>query len=413
MANIKPFKAVRPKENMAQKIAALPYDVYSRAEAKKVVKGNPDLFLNIDRPETQFDEATDMYAPFVYDKAKDMLNAMIAQNKLIQEETDCYYLYELTMEGRVQTGIVACESIDDYLNDVVKKHENTREEKELDRVNHVDICSAQTGPIFLAYHAKKELTDFVENRKRKQAIYDFVSEDSIRHRIFVIDNPTDIAFIGSEFEKMEHVYIADGHHRAASAVRVGMKRRNSHATYSGEEEFNYFLAVLFPDQELNIFDYNRVVKDLNGLSEEVFLDKVKEVAKVQVIKQPVERPKKKGEFLIFMADTWYQCEFKEFCNTSDSVKGLDVSLLQDYILEPILGIKDPKTNSRIDFVGGIRGLKGLEERVHKDCAVAFAMHPTSMEELFLVADDNKLMPPKSTWFEPKLRSGLFIHKIEE
>lgn len=414
MANIRPFKAFRPAKEYASQIAALPYDVYNRKEAKEEVIGKPNLFLNIDRPETQFEDTIDMYAPFVYEKARDLLAQMIYESKFIQEEQESYYLYELTMDGRSQTGIVACESIDDYLNGIVKKHENTREEKEKDRINHIHICSAQTGPIFLAYHEKHSITEFIEKKKRTDApLYDFTTSDHIRHRVFRIFQSQDIEFLKNAFDQMQHVYIADGHHRAASAVKVGQMRRESHQNYTGEEEFNYFMAVLFADKELRIFDYNRVVKDLNHLTKDEFLEKLCEVAKVNMMEEMVEKPTEKRTFLMYIGEDWFRCKFKENVVSEDVVDKLDVSLLQNYVLDPILGIKDPKRDSRIDFVGGIRGLKALEKRVSEDCKVAFAMYPTSMEELFQVADQGRLMPPKSTWFEPKLRSGIFLHNIEK
>lgn len=277
MADIKPFKALRPNKDYVSQIAALPYDVYSRREAKEEVSNKPNLFLNIDRPETQFDDNIDMYAPYVYEKARDMLHEMIQEHKFIQEEEECYYLYELTMDGRNQTGIVACESIDDYLNDVVKKHENTREEKEIDRINHIDTCSAQTGPIFLAYHQNQLITEFIQKKKSMDIpIYDFITSDHIRHRVYKINQSQDIQKLREIFKDMQHVYIADGHHRAASAVKVGQLRRKTHKNYTKKEEFNYFMAVLFADSELQIFDYNRVVKDLNQLSKDEFLKSCKQ-----------------------------------------------------------------------------------------------------------------------------------------
>lgn len=411
MATIKPFVCVRPSLAQASTIAALPYDVYNRKEAKAVVEQNGKSFLTIDRPETGLADDADMYAPEVYERANTMLQDWIAAGDFVRDEDKAYYLYELTMNGRVQTGIVACASIDDYQNGVIKKHENTRAEKEQDRICHVDVCSAQTGPIFLAYRAKEIISSVVAKVKAEIPVYDFVSEDGIRHRVFKIAGAEDCRTIEETFATINHIYIADGHHRAASAVKVGLRRREAYPNYTGEEEFNYFLSVLFPDEELMIMDYNRVVKDLNGLSEEAFLEKVKEVFDVTEASAQIA-PQKKAEFTMFLAGKWYVCTVRPEDIPSDPVESLDVSLLQNLFLEPVLGILDPKTDARIDFVGGIRGLGELEKRCATDCQVAFAMYPTSIQELFDVADANLLMPPKSTWFEPKLRSGLFIHEFE-
>ena len=282
MADIRPFRAIRPKEGLEAEIAALPYDVYNREEAREAVQGKPLSFLNIDRAETQFAPDADMYGDFVYEKARDMLDQMIQAGQFVQDPESCYYIYELTMDGRSQTGIVACASVDDYVNQVIKKHENTRAEKEEDRIRHVDVCSAQTGPIFLAYRARKELTDIVNRIKRTNPLYDFTSEDGIRHRVWKISDPAVVDAVRDHFAKIQTIYIADGHHRCASAVKVGLKRRQAKPDYTGEEEFNYFLSVLFPDEELMIMDYNRVVKDLNGLSEEAFLERVKEKFHVEL-----------------------------------------------------------------------------------------------------------------------------------
>lgn len=413
MADIRPFRAIRPTEDKAAVIAALPYDVYNRQEAKAAVEDNPDSFLNIDRAETQFDDSVDTYAECVYQKAHDLLWEKIDRGDFIREDAPCYYIYELTMDGRVQTGIVACASIDDYENQVIKKHENTRADKEADRIHHVDSCNAQTGPIFLAYRANAVIREIVAKTKQTEAVYDFTSEDGIRHRVWVIADTADIEAIRSAFDGIGEIYIADGHHRAASAVKVGLKRRAEHPEYDGSEEFNYFLSVLFPDEELMIMDYNRVVKDLNGLTEDEFLKKVQELFDVEPVGTAERRPQKKGDFSMYLDGQWYMCTVREADRSSDPVRGLDVSLLQELLLTPVLGIGDPKTDKRIDFVGGIRGLDELERRcgADGDSVVAFAMYATDIRELFAVADAGLLMPPKSTWFEPKLRSGLFIHEI--
>ncbi len=427
MAIVKPFKAIRPNKEVVSEVASLPYDVYSRQEAREKVKGHPLSFLNIDRPETQFPEEFDMYSDEAYNKAADLLNKEISDGIFLKEDTACYYIYELTMDGRTQTGIAALSSIDDYLNNVCKKHENTVEEKEQDRIRHVDTCSCQTGPIFLAYRERKEITDIVNAEKQKEALYDFVSEDNIRHRVWRIDDAETVSALSKEFEVVPATYIADGHHRAASAVKVGLKRRKEHPGYTGEEEFNFFLSVLFPDNELKIMDYNRIVKDIRGLSPEDLMLSIEENFIVFNVKEAFV-PKVKGEMLMYISGEWFLLRAKEQVveeRKDDPVRSLDVSILQELVLSPLLGIKDPRTDKRIEFVGGIRGIKELEKKVSQYTyghvmdgtieetgpAVAFVMHPTGIDELINVADHQLLMPPKSTWFEPKLRSGIFIHEF--
>lgn len=412
MAELKPFSCIRPQEDLVEKIAALPYDVVNRREAKEIVKANPYSFLKIDRAETQLEDCVDIYSDTVYEKARDTLQEMIEDGSFLTEEFPCYYIYELTMHGRTQTGIVGCASVDDYLNDRIKKHENTKTEKELDRIRHVDTCSAHTGPIFLAYRKNNRLSQIQEEEKRKEPLYAFIAEDGIRHRVWKVDEENRIGEIYAIFESIPEIYIADGHHRAASAVKTGLKRRKEAGQYTGAEEFNYFLSVLFPDQELMIMDYNRFVHDLNGKSIEEFVKLLEEIFSVEKIGTAAYKPEKKGEIGMYMDHKWYCLTLHTLDDAKDPSERLDVAQLQKKVLTPILGIKDPKTDSRIEFVGGIRGLSELEKLVdQREGSVAFAMYPTSMEELFEVADAGLLMPPKSTWFEPKLRSGLFIHKF--
>ena len=414
MAVIKAFKALRPAQEVAMDVAALPYDVYNREEAAEYVKDRPLSFLSIDRAESQFTADVDTYDPRVYAKADEMIREWTARGTFVREEKPCYYLYALTMDGRTQTGLVACSSVDDYVNNVILKHENTRAEKELDRINHVDRTSAQTGPIFLAYRDDERVAALLRPVVEEIPLYDFTKEDGIRHTVWRIEDETLVEAITEAFSAIPHTYIADGHHRAASAVKVALRRREAHPDYDGTEEFNYFLSVLFPASALRIYDYNRVVRDLNGYTEEGFLKRITEdfeVREVSVAGTPY-RPEAKGSFGMFLADKWYALRVKDAPDGSDPVKSLDVSVLQDRLLEPVLGIHNPKTDTRIDFIGGIRGLLELERRVHLDMKVAFSMFPTSMEELFRVADAGLLMPPKSTWFEPKLLSGIFIHEIE-
>lgn len=411
MANIKPFVCVRPNTQVADKVAALPYDVYNREEACEAVKGNDLSFLRIDRAETQFDDSVDTYDERVYEKAKELLDGMIADGTFITDTDECYYIYELTMDGRTQTGLVACASIDDYANNVIKKHENTRADKEADRIHHVDTCDAQTGPIFLAYRANETIRMVMNRVKTEKALYSFTSDDGIRHQVWKIGNKEDIQAVKSAFDKIDSIYIADGHHRAASAVKVGFKRREEHPDYKGDEEFNFFLSVLFADEELMIMPYNRVVKDLNGHSPVEFLDLIGKSFIVEKMGKEPYAPTAKGIVGMYLNEEWYRLTAKDEIKSDDPVEGLDVSLLQNNLLAPVLGIGDPRVDKRIDFIGGIRGLKELERRCSLDMTVAFSMYPTSIQELFAVSDAGLLMPPKSTWFEPKLRSGLFIHKL--
>lgn len=413
MADVKPFRCIRPAKEYVKAVAALPYDVYSRKEAYEKVKGEPLSFLNIDRPETQFDESIDMYSKEVYDKARELLDKEISDGIFISDNDSVYYIYELTMSGRRQTGIVACASIDDYLNNRIKKHEKTRADKELDRINHVDTTSAQTGPIFLAYRSNEVINGIVSKVKETDALYDFVSDDDISHRVWKIADVGDVKAIEEAFAGINSIYIADGHHRAASAVKVGLKRREEHPGYTGTEEFNYFLSVLFPDEELMIMPYNRVVKDLNGLTKDEFFEAVSKYFDVEECGKKAFYPENKGSFGLYIDGEWYLLKAKESIMSEDPVDGLDVAILQDYLLTPVLGIGDPRIDKRIDFIGGIRGLEELERRADSDMKLAISMYPTSIFELFNVADADMLMPPKSTWFEPKLRSGIFIHKIEE
>ena len=417
MADIRPFRCVRPDEAYASQVAALPYDVFSREEAAAFVAGRPLSFLNIDRPETQFEPGHDMYAPEVYERARQMLEDWIERGILVQEAYPCYYIYEEVMNGRSQTGVVALSSVDEYLDGTIRRHENTREEKEQDRIRHVDALSAQTGPIFLAYRSSSAIRQLVENAKEKAPLYDFVSEDGVTHRVWRIDAILQVEQLKSAFEKVPCTYIADGHHRCASAVKVAIKRRQQ-AAAEGKEgplEADHFLSVLFPDEELEILPYNRVVRDLNGLEPAAFLEKLAEKFEVEELPADIPpreaSPRRKGQMSLYLDGRWYRMTARPEVLRDDPVEGLDVSILQNEVLRPLLGIQDPRTDTRIDFIGGIRGNEELVKRAGSDMRLAFAMYPTSIAELFAVADAGLLMPPKSTWFEPKLRSGLFIHRI--
>lgn len=424
---VKPFAAVRPTASVADQVAALPYDVYDRVEAAAAVDGEPLSFLNIDRPETQFPADADMYAPEVYAKARELFDARRADGTFVTEPAPCFYLYELTMNGRSQTGVVACCAIDDYLENVIKKHENTLEKKELDRIRHIDALDAQTGPIFLTYRDSDAIDILVAAVKKTAPLYDFAGEDGVTHRVWRMaaaseETACSQAYAGlvAAFAKVPCAYIADGHHRAASAVKVGLARREANPGYDGTEEFNYFMSVLFPASQLSILAYNRVVRDLNGLTKDEFLNALAgENGPFEIIHKQESQlePIDKGAVGMYLDREWYGLGVKPEFESSDPVEGLDVSILQEKVLAPILGIGDPRTDERIEFVGGIRGLRELERKVNRidargdGSAVAFAMFPTSIDELLDVADAGRLMPPKSTWFEPKLRSGLFAHLI--
>lgn len=417
MSIVRAFKAVRPAPGLARQVAALPYDVMNSAEARQMVKGNPYSFLHVDKAEIDLDPSIDLYDTRVYEKARDNLNQMIADGVFLQDETPCLYIYKQVMNGRSQIGIVGCTAVDDYRNNIIRKHELTRADKEQDRINHVDYCDANTGPIFLAYRAKESINSIVAAvMESKAPVYDFVSEDGISHTVWVIDDEKMVAVICAEFATVENLYIADGHHRSASAVRVGMMRREAKPDYNGSEEFNYFLSVIFPDDQLYIMDYNRIVKDLNGYSKEAFLEKVSEKFHITPYTgSGALKPEKKHTFGMYLEGRWMLLEAKDGSfDAADPVAQLDVSILQNNLLHPVLGIGDPRTDKRIDFVGGIRGLDALSNRVDDgSMAVAFSMYPTTMEDLMDIADAGAIMPPKSTWFEPKLRSGLFIHKLSE
>ncbi len=415
MAILKPFKGIRPTKELAEQVAALPYDVMNTEEAREMVKGNPYSFLHVDKAEIDLDPSVDHYDKIVYEKARDNMRKMIEEGTFIQENKECFYIYKQVMSGRAQVGLVGCTSIDDYINDIIKKHEHTRADKEQDRINHVDYTNANTGPIFLTYRAKAAVNEIINNwMQNHEAVYDFISDDGIGHTVWVINDAELNKKLTTEFSGIDYLYIADGHHRSASAVKVGMKRRAEFPEFNGTEEFNFFLSVLFPDEQLYIMDYNRVVKDLNGNNEEEFMNKIAQKFTVAEYKGEGQyKPEGKHTFGMYMDKKWYKLTAKEDSyDNNDPVDRLDVSIMQNNLLNPILGIQDPRTDTRIDFVGGIRGLKELERRVEEGMKVAFSMYPTSIDDLMAIADAGKVMPPKSTWFEPKLRSGLFIHELK-
>ncbi len=412
MITVKPFSALRPNAQYAKECAALPYDVMSSDEARKMAAGKPYSFLHIDKAEIDLDPSVELYDERVYQKAAENLKKFEEIGVYAQDHVKKYYFYRQVMDGRAQTGIVGCASIDDYIENKIKKHELTRADKELDRIRHVDTCAAQTGPIFLAYRENETLDNIIGEETAKVPLYDFVAEDGISHTVWESSSREIDEKIERAFTELNALYIADGHHRAASAVKAGLKRREQNPAHKGSEDYNFFLSVIFPAKSLKILDYNRVLRDLNGLSTSAFLKAVeKNLGSVTPV-DGIYHPKAKHETGLFVGGKWYMVKFKdELCKAASPAENLDPAILQKYLLAPVLGIEDPRTDKRIDFVGGIRGLGYLERRCAEDAVAAIAMYPVSMEELMSIADAGEIMPPKSTWFEPKLRSGLLIHKI--
>lgn len=413
MSTFKPLKAYRPKPEYASKIAAPPYDVLSSDEAREMAKDNPLSFLHVGKPEIDLYPSINIYDPKVYEKGKENLWKLINENYLINYEKPSYYIYAQTMNNRTQYGLVGVCSIHDYWNDIIKKHEKTRKDKEEDRCNHVRVTNAHTGPIFLTYPDNQIINKIVNEIVKNEPETDFIADDGIRHQVWIIDNNEYINQIENEFLNIPYLYVADGHHRSAAAAIVGKERMEANPNHRGDEEYNYFLSVLFPASQLYIMDYNRLVKDLNGLTKEEFFDKLSNVFTINRYSSQY-KPDKKGKVGLYIDNQWYELEFKQqFTEIDDPVESLDVALLQKYVLSQILGIDDPRTSKRIDFVGGIRGLSELEKRVNsREMTLAFAMYPTSINELIAIADAGKIMPPKSTWFEPKLRDGLFVHFLD-
>ena len=413
MSILRPFKAIRPKREYASAVAALPYDVMNSDEAAEMVKGNPHSFLHVDKAEIDLPAGTDLYSDTVYAKAAENLNKLVADGICEQEDAPCLYLYRQVMNGRPQTGIVGCASIDDYINNVIKKHEYTRADKEADRIRHVNTCDANTGPIFLCYSRKAAVDAVIDRYLATEPLYDFITDDGIKNTVWRIADTDDINMIQTAFAQIPALYIADGHHRCASAVKVGLKRREENPAYTGKEEFNFFLCVCFRADELEIMDYNRLLADLNGHTEEELLEKLSACFEMEEA-EGIYKPCARHNFGLYLGKKWYSLTLKDgLCNEADPVESLDVSVLQNLVIAPLFGIADPRTSKRIDFVGGIRGLKELERRCELDMECAFAMYPTSLDELMRIADAGQIMPPKSTWFEPKLLSGLFIHKLSD
>ena len=412
MAIIKPFKAVRPANEYVKMVAELPYDVMNREEAKKIAKGNKYSYLHIDRAEIDLDDKINEHDEQVYVKAKENLDKFKKENIFVKDKEDAIYIYREIVNDRAQIGIVACVAVDDNLNGVVKKHEYTKPDKELDRTKHIKYCNANTGTVLLTYKDNEEIDKIMDYYVYfMNPIYDFKTDDGVTHTVWKVEKERDINNLINEFKKVGNLYIADGHHRCAAAENIALEERRKNPNYTGEEEFNYYIAMISPDTNLKVMDYNRVVKDLNNLTEEEFLNKIKEKFILREVKENY-KPDKKGHMGMFLNDKWYEIEFgKEYLDKKDVVETLDISILQQYILDEILGIKNPRTDKRIDFIGGIRGAKEIERRVKEDMKVGFLMYPTHINELISVADANEIMPAKSTWFEPKVRCGLFLHEL--
>jgi uncharacterized protein (DUF1015 family) len=401
-----PFDALRPDPGLAAQVAAVPYDVVSRDEAAALAKGNPNSFLHVGRSDIDLPEDVDAHDPRIYSRAREALDAFVARGILVRDGSPALYLYRQVMNGKAQTGLVGCVHVEDYEKDVIRKHEKTRQDKEDDRTRHVLTLGAHAEPVFLTYRSRPEVETLTEPLLKTPPMYDFVAPDEVRHTVWRISNPEHWI---DAFRSVGNAYVADGHHRSASAWRAGQERAAANPGHTGEEEYNWFLAVLFPSDDLNILPYNRVVRDLNGKSPEKVLDELRQVGRLARADDP--RPAKPGTFCVYLARQWYRLELDSAgIDHDDPIGSLDVSLLQDRILAPVLGIGDPRTDKRIDFVGGVRGTDELERRVDSgDMAIAFSLYPTTIDQLIDVSDAGAIMPPKSTWFEPKLRSGLFVH----
>jgi len=412
---IKPFKGFRPITERVVQVASRPYDVLSSEEAKEEASGNPYSFLNVVKPEITLPSDLDHYDSKVYETARDNFKELINNGTFFQDQKDCLYIYELEMDGRSQTGIVACAAVEDYMAGKIKKHELTRPDKEIDRKNHVRVSMMNAEPVFFAYKNVNRLDELANGIKDSPPTYSFAADDGIIHRFWVVDNEDTIHDIVDEFVQMPSTYVADGHHRTAAAALVGHDLQAENPNHTGEEEYNYFLAVHFPDNQLEILDYNRVVTDLNGNSVASFIDSLNTSFEVEEIGNNEYRPSKLHEFGMYLDGKWYSLQAKPATyDDNDPIKTLDVTVLSESVLKPILDIHDLRTDKRIEFVGGMRGLKELSKRVDSGAMkVAFALYPVSMEQLIDIADNDMIMPPKVTWFEPKLRSGLVVHGLKE
>jgi uncharacterized protein (DUF1015 family) len=404
-----PFRAVRPVPQLASQVAAVPYDVVNRAEAAELARGNPHSFLHVGRSDIDLPEEVDPHDPRIYARAREALDELIGQGVLLKDRERSLFLYRQIMDGRVQTGVVGCVHVEDYETDIIRKHEKTRPDKEDDRTRHVLTLKAHAEPVFLAYRGRTEIDVLSEPVMASPPLYDFTAADRVRHTVWRIPDP---ALWVETFRAVPHAYVADGHHRSASAWRAGKARREANPRHRGDEEYNWFLAVLFPADQLTILPYNRVVRDLGGKSPAEVLQQLRSIGRASAADHP--RPPRPGTFCVYLAGAWHRVEIEEqTIDCRDPIGSLDVSLLQDRVLGPVLGVGDPRTDQRIDFVGGIRGTAELERRVDSgEMAIAFSLFPTTMEQLMAVSDAGAVMPPKSTWFEPKLRSGLFVHELD-
>lgn len=414
MAVFRGFQALRPTPEKASCVASLPYDVVSREEAYALGKSNPDSFLHVERAEIDCPKEMDMYDEAVYRKAEENLQKMIKEGTLVEDKKRCFYIYELIRKGKSQTGFVGCSSIDDYQNGVIRRHELTRTEKEKDRIRHMEVCCANTSPVFLTCRYTEKLLMLLESFKQThRPVYDFTAEDEITHRVWVVDEEEEIKIAEEEFGKIPSLYIADGHHRAASAVKTGLKYREENPDYTGEEEFNYFLSVVFPCEQLTILPYHRIVTDLNGITEKAFIGSLKFNFELMLMPGFPCKPVEKHCMGMYTGGQWYHLKaWKDVYEKKDEISQLDVSILQDKVLRPVLGIEEPTTDKRLRFAGGNMKLQQIQEMADETGGVAFVMFPVEMEDIMKIADEGKLMPPKSTWFEPKLRSGLFVHKLK-
>lgn len=412
MVMIRPFRGLRPRKDVVDRVASPPYDVLSSEEAQKMAADNPLSFLHIIKAEIDFDRTVDAHSEEVYRRGAENLRRMITDGILFQDESPCLYIYRQRMGEHIQTGVVAGVSIDEYQSGIIKRHEHTRPEKENDRARHIEAIGANTGPVLLAYRAERSIGSAVESICEEEPEYDFTADDGVRHTLWVVKEENRISDFIEAFRRIDSLYIADGHHRSAAASRVRELRKARNPSHTGGEQYNFFLGVLFPHNQLQILDYNRVVRDLGGLSEEEFLRGLSKRFEVESTDTP--KPRRKREFGMFLGGRWFRLKVKEgVFRQDDPVGRLDVAILQNALLEPVLRIRDPRRDERIDFVGGIRGTEELERRCRTDCTVAFTLYPTSMEELMEIADAGLTMPPKSTWFEPKLRSGIVVKMLDE
>lgn len=424
MARVRPFRGMRPVPEKIAQVASPPYDVLNSAEARVKAEGNPISFLHVVKPEIDLPEDIHIYDPKVYAKAGENLRKFIADGVMKQDATPCYYVYKLQMGDHVQVGVVAAASAEEYEQDLIKKHEFTRIDKENDRMTHIDSLNAQCGPVFLTYRANAEIDALIEKAMQQQPEYDFTGDYDVQHTLYVISNAAEVQALGKAFENVPALYVADGHHRSAAGTRVAKARREANPNHSGDEEYNFWLSVIFPDNQMKILDYNRVVKDLNGNSKEQFLSKIEEKFDVEICTEGctgcggctgnVYHPEGLHHFGMYLGGQWYKLTAKAGSfDAAHPIESLDVSILQENLLDPLLAIKDPRTDNRINFVGGIRGLNELEKLVNsREYEVAFAFYPTSIDQLLAVADAGQVMPPKSTWFEPKLASGVVVHMLD-